>query len=157
MGDMKFGGGDTRSIRWLAEHKEFRITPLVKKNHDQLLRFLRQEYLEKGAALFGRQTPDSIEDFRRAAGGELDNCSDEEVGFIIQDAVQTIRNQSHMTSLIEARMKYAEVVAIGGDQCACNQCRQKHGSKIRVRQNADDLPPFHKGCRCRIEGYFDFL
>lgn len=148
---IRFGGGDTRSIRWLAEHKEFRITALVKRNHEQLLRFLQREYLEKGAALFGRRSPEALQDFRQAAGGELDHCSDEVIALIIQDAVQTIRNRSHLQSLIEAIIEEAEIVAVC-DPHSCQSCSRKNGTRIKVKINSTEIPPYHSGCRCRLIG-----
>jgi len=93
--------------------------------------FLREEYLEKGAALFGRETTESVNDFRLAVGGRLANLNDYGVRTIITSSVQRIRNYAHINSLRQARYKYGKITAII-DQRTSEICRYLDGKYIRI-------------------------
>lgn len=71
--------------------------------------FINAEYIEKGAALFGRETEASLQDFREAIGSAVDDADDEEIYAIIQFAVQRVRMIRKICSLKAARYKYARI------------------------------------------------
>lgn len=71
---IKFGGADTRSIKMLNSfpHGLF-ISEFVNNRDEKIHRFLCKNYLENGAALFGRESSDEMNDFRKVVGGALLN------------------------------------------------------------------------------------
>ena len=103
---------------------------------DELKDFLREEYLEKGAALFGRGTKESLDDFRAAAGGKLDNLNDRQVRAIITSSVQRIRNYAHINSLRQAKIKRGKIIAII-DERTSEICRALDGKYINVAVAAE--------------------
>lgn len=96
-----------------------------------LRKFLREEYLDKGAALFGRETPESLDDFRKAAGGALDRLNDVQVKRIVHGSVQRIRNWAHIGSLHQAGFELARYVAIL-DAKTTEICESIDGKMLRV-------------------------
>ena len=70
---VRFGGPDTRAVRFFNKLDHFYFSTFLDNRRDELKDFLREQYLEKGAALFGRGTKEELDDFRKAAGGKLDN------------------------------------------------------------------------------------
>lgn len=173
---VEFGSPDYRS---LAMYEAFRhglwLCPQVGIGSESLQAFFRREYLEKGAALFGRGSADGWDDFRRAGGDRLAKVSDSEIEAIVTFAVQRVRNYGHLLNLKAGRFKHARIDAIQ-DKIACAECLERHGRQLLVREaasrierfcemwpgdyateiesNPPDFPPFHFTCRCCVEGVF---
>jgi SPP1 gp7 family putative phage head morphogenesis protein len=99
---------------------------------------MRDEYLEKGAALFGRQTKESLDDFRKAAGGKLDKLNDRAVSLIVHSSVQRVRNYAHINSLRQARVELGKIVAII-DERTSEICQHLNGKFIRVGVAAETV------------------
>lgn len=170
---IKFGGADTRSIKMLNSfpHGLF-ISEFVNNRDEKIHRFLCKNYLENGAALFGRESSDEMNDFRKVVGGALDNVSDEDVSGIIQFYVQRLRNYGHIESFFQARIRQARIVC--ADIPRTDTCKFYEGKLISVEDafnklkwlqtltpeeygreisnNVFDIPPFYQFCRCRLEG-----
>ncbi len=128
---IKFGGADTRSIKTLNGFSDgFFITELVDSADERIHRFLCENYLENGAALFGRESPDEMQDFREVCGGALDNVSDENIAGIIQFYVQRLRNYGHIESLFQARIKQAKIESSGKPRTA--MCKFYEGKILLV-------------------------
>jgi hypothetical protein len=151
---VKFGGPDTRSLRWL-DSNEASIDLGARLNGDSRMRaiaFIRKEYLEKGAALFGRETPESLQDFRDAVGGALDEADDEETVAILEWAVQQTRNLARLDSWRSARIYDRLLLISMNDEQSCRACKMTHGLLLFLKRlDARDVPPFHRRCRCRLE------
>lgn len=135
---LSFGAPDRRAIRFFDDLDHFYFSKYVDNSRAEIKNFLKQEYLEKGAALFGRETPESLDDFRKAAAGKLDNINDRGVKLIVQNGVQRIRNYAHINSLRQARIKVATIVAIL-DQRTSHICRTLDGKKIRIGVAAETV------------------
>lgn len=135
---LKFGGADTRAISFFNQVDRWYLSSFVDNRRPELQKFLREEYLEKGAALFGRETTESINDFRVAAGGKLDNLNDYGVRTIITSSVQRIRNYAHINSLRQGRFKWSQVIAIL-DAKTSDICRFLDGKFIRVGVAAETV------------------
>jgi hypothetical protein len=133
---LKFGGPDKRAVRFFNSLDNFYFSTFVDNRREEIKDFLRDEYLEKGAALFGRGTKEELDDFRRAAGGKLDNLNDFSVETIIQSSVQRIRNYGHINSLRQAKFKLAKIVAILDNKCTTNICPTLNGKTFRVSEAA---------------------
>lgn len=171
--NLKFGGSDTRSLKTLASFpKGLFISELVDNQDPKIHQFLIDNYLARGAALFGRESPEAIQDFRETAGGSLDHISDPDVTGIIQFYVQRARNYGHIESLHSAMIGAAKVICI--DSPRNNLCRSKRGRLLDIASAYNALkwfqtlapedywreistkdyciPPFYRDCRCRLEG-----
>lgn len=136
LGDAKvprltFGGPDTRAVNFFNEVDRWYLSSFIDNRRQDIHDFLRKEYLEKGAALFGRETGEAIDDFRKAVGGRLTNLNDYGVRTIITSSVQRIRNYAHINSLRQARYKYAKIIAIL-DRKTSPVCRFLDGKFIKV-------------------------
>ncbi|MBK8810700.1 MAG: hypothetical protein IPN69_08205 [Acidobacteria bacterium] len=128
---LRLGGPDTRSIRFIGELDHFYFSKFANNTSEPLRKFFVQRYLENGAALFGRETSEELDDFRRAAGAKLENLSDRQIKTIVQTATARIRNWAHIGSLDQARIKLARVVATL-DSRTTEICRELDGKLIRV-------------------------
>ncbi|HEX8500783.1 MAG TPA: hypothetical protein VF659_09340 [Pyrinomonadaceae bacterium] len=129
---MRFGGADTRAVKFFSKLDHFYFSTFVNNRRDELKTFIRDEYLEKGAALFGRGTSEELDDFRKAAAGKLDNLSDFNVETIVQSSVQRIRNYAHFGSLAQAEVEYARIVVIEDGKCTTNICPTLDGKLVKV-------------------------
>jgi len=128
---LAFGGPDTRALNFFDSLDNWYLSGMVDNRKGPLQKFLRDEYLEKGAALFGRQTGETLDDFRKAAGGALDRLNDHGVKTIITSSVQRIRNYAHINSLAQGRFKWGQVIAII-DNRTSPICRFLDGKYIRI-------------------------
>jgi len=130
---LKFGAPDRRAIQFFDSVDRWYFSKFM-RNDDAakpLRKFLRAEYLEKGAALFGRETPESLDDFRQAAGEKLKNLTDPQIKRIVMGSVQRIRNWAHVGSLQQAKFDYAVYVAVI-DKRTTEICRRIDGVKFKV-------------------------
>lgn len=130
---LSFGAPDRRSIRFFDSVDQWYFSKFM-RNDDAakpLRKFLREEYLEKGAALFGRETPESLDDFRQAAGEKLQNLTDFQIKRIVSNSVARIRNWAHIGSMHQAAFELARYVAVL-DARTTEICRHIDGKMIRV-------------------------
>lgn len=169
---VRFGGPDNASIAAAASFENgLFISPFVEANRE-LQQFLIERYFTDGAALFGRESSEELNDFRRAAGlpAEFPEARSYE---IVQYFVQRARNYAHIESLFEAEIEEARVCVEDQDP----RCRVYEGKSIIVdacKRNLDwfrslsqeqylnevfgkdwGFPPFHTLCRCRLEGVIE--
>lgn len=135
---LKFGGPDTRAVRFFNDVDHWYLSGIIDNRRPELQNFLRDEYLAKGAALFGRETTESINNFRLAAAGKLDNLNDYGVRTIITSSVQRIRNYAHINALRQGRFKWAHIIAIL-DAKTSDICRFLDGKFIRAGVAAETV------------------
>lgn len=135
---LKFGGPDTRALNFFNKLDGFYFSSYVDNSRDSLSKWLREEYLEKGAALFGRGTGEDLDDFRVAAGGKLDKINDYAVQTIVESSVQRIRNYAHIGSLRQGRFKRAKIVATL-DERTSPICRYLDGKFINIGPAAETV------------------
>jgi hypothetical protein len=128
---LKFGAADTRALNFFNDLDSWYFSSFIDNRRPEVYDFIRKEYLEKGAALFGRETTESINDFREAVGGRLLNLNDYGVKTIITSSVQRIRNYAHINSLRQARYKYGRITAII-DNRTSEICLYLDGKYVRI-------------------------
>lgn len=138
---MEFGGPDVRALDFFDRLDGFYFSSFVDNRRPELKSFFRREYLEKGAALFGRETGDALDDFRRAAGGKLDKLNDYAVRTIITSSAQRVRNYAHIHALRQGRFKFAKVVAIL-DARTTEICKHLNGKLLKVSVAAKAIDRF---------------
>ena len=136
---LKFGAPDRRAVNFFNDLDHFYFSTYINNARADVKDFLRAEYLEKGAALFGRETKESIDDFRKAVGGKLTNLNDRAVSTIIHSSVQRIRNYAHINSLSQAKIKLAKIRAIVDGKCSSNICPTMDGKTVGVGVAAETV------------------
>lgn len=128
---LRFGGPDTRAVDFFGRLDNFYFSGYLDNSEKQIKQLLRDEYLEKGAALFGRGSADSIADFRNVVSGRLSKINDAAVDNIIVSSVQRIRNYAHINSLRQAKLELARIVATR-DEKTSDICKALDGKRLRV-------------------------
>lgn len=102
------------------------------------MRFLREQYLTKGAGLFGRQDPEVLAAFRREMDQELRVLTGSHLGVVADTSIMRLRNWSAVQQLREAGARYAQVWAIL-DARTSEICREMHGRIIPLDDLADEV------------------
>lgn len=128
---LRLGGPDKRSIKFIGELDHFYFSKFADNTDKSLRNFFTDQYLENGAALFGRESSDELELFRKAAGDKLKNLTDRQVHAIIHTSVARIRNWAHIGSLHQAGIELARLVATI-DNRTSQLCLSIDGKLIRV-------------------------
>jgi hypothetical protein len=129
-------------LRWLDEfgsqlYLDDRLTGRFQK---RALDFIRCEYIEKGAALFGRETSESLNDFRQTVDGALDTADDSEIYQILCFAVQRIRNAADILQMAQSvtitRLRIVSVI----DEKTSPFCRLIDGKYISLAAAVAAVP-----------------
>lgn len=128
---LRFGGADVRSIEFIKNLDHFYFSKFGNNTSESLRKFFVERYFENGAALFGRESSEELEEFRQAAGEKLKNLTDRQTKVIVQTAVQRVRNWAHVGSLSQARIAKARLVATL-DSRTTEICKELDGKIIRV-------------------------
>lgn len=166
------GGPDRVSIAFLESlpHGLY-ISPLVDNYEKDLHYFIKVNYFQNGAALFGRESHEEMDAFRRIARGRLDSIDNAEIYTILQYFVQRTRNYAHIETLASAKIRRARV---SNDIPRHRWCRQKMLKPIDIIDAASKvawiktirhdqygkqvfglnwgIPPFYLECKCILEG-----
>lgn len=162
-----FGGPDRGSIRAASLFPNgLFISPLIENNADpKIHHHLYERHFVNGSALFGRESPEEMADFRAVAG--LDDIGDTATVEIIQYYVQRIRNYRDIVRIVY-ELEIDEAFTDAGDD-ACDQVE----SRVSLTQALKKLqwmsclpqwsyerfcfgrnlgfPPFEIRCRCLLE------
>lgn len=108
---LKLGTADTRAVRFFKEVDHWYLSGIVDNRRPELHKLLHDEYIAKGRQLFGRGVSgEMLDDFRRAAGGKLDNINDFGVKTIINSSVQRIRSYANINQLRQGRYKWGRII-----------------------------------------------
>ncbi len=143
---LRLGGPDRTSIKFIGELDHFYFSRYGDNTSKPLRRFFVERYFEDGAALFGRESSDELQDFRDAAGEKLKNLTDRQTRTIVQTAVQRIRNWAHIGTLAQAEIDLARIVATL-DSRTSDICEALDGKLVRVGvaqkaiERLNQLPP----------------
>jgi hypothetical protein len=128
---MRFGSADVRAVKFFEQLDGWYFSSFVDNRRDELSKFFRETYLEQGSAAL-RETADSIDAFRKAAGGKLDRVNDYGVKTIIRSSVQRVRTWAHIQQLGQSKtIKFAKLIATI-DAKTTEVCRHLDGKYIRV-------------------------
>lgn len=95
------------------------------------MRVLKEQWLDKGAGLFGRAAPEAITAFRAELDQELRMLDSSQIQRITDTTVQRLRNWANVQQLAEAGATWATVWAILDGRTSAI-CREMHGRKIKV-------------------------
>lgn len=128
---LRLGGADVRSIDFIKDLDHFYFSKFANNTSESLRKFFVERYFEDGAALFGRESSDELDDFRKAASERVKNLTDRQIKGIVQTSVQRVRNWSHIGSLSQARIEKARIVATL-DSRTTEICKELNGKIVRV-------------------------
>jgi len=130
--DVSFGGADLRAVNALAESDNLVLSKFLKNSGTSLTlkKFLQEEYLEKGEALFGADNGDAIRDLKSRLGGRLGKVTNQELRRIVETSVQRIRNRG---SLQQIETSAAVFVQIFEPTRECPFCQAMHLKIIKVK------------------------
>jgi len=95
-----------------------------------LQRFLREQYMERGADIFRRTNPDAYSAFRTAFTRELGHLSDYQIRRIQDTFVMRCRNGSMLEQLYQADVR---ITKIGTTVTCCEICEPLEGKVFDVR------------------------
>jgi len=105
-----------------------------------ILKFFRDEYLERGSGLFGKGTKD-LERFRALFADRLESLADWQVRRIVSSSVHTMRNWAHFRSMDQAGIELSRWVEVM-DANTCDICKPLHNTIISIKtanQKIDEL------------------
>ena len=130
--DVSFGGADLRAIKALAESDNLVLSKFLKNSGTSLplRKFIQEEYLENGGALFGPGSGDAIRDLKSRLGGRLRKATDAELRRIVETSVQRIRNRG---TLQQIEVSAAVFVQIFEPTRECEFCQAMHLQIIKVK------------------------
>lgn len=102
------------------------------------MRVLKEQWLDKGAGLFGRADPEAVTAFRAELDQELRMLDSSQIQRITDTTVQRLRNWANVQQLSEAGATWATVWAILDGRTSAI-CREMHGRKIRVATAVEEV------------------
>jgi hypothetical protein len=173
---------DERTLAFMDKLDRFYLSKYI-SNDDMkgsVWSYLKDQYLEKGAGLFGRSNIDVINGFRDQFSDKLADLSDAQIQRITDTSVERMRTYAHVEQLQEAGIEYATIVAVidGKTSTICREMNNKqvpvaklyqtvvketgmtpeqYSENIkteRVSLSAAEagiaLPPYHPNCRTRL-------
>lgn len=131
--NISFGAVDTRALRFFDQFDNWYFSSLVDNRGAKLRKLVREQYIAKGRDVFDPRsvTREMLNDFRCAAGGNLDRVDDFEVRTIITTGVERIRCYANINQLRQARYKYGKIIAVIDDHTS-QICRHLNAKYIRI-------------------------
>ena len=129
-----------------------------------VMKFLKEQYTEKGEGLFGRGSAEGISQFRGQFGDELSGMEDWQIRRILDTSVTRMRSYADVRQAVEAGVDLKVYVTRG--ERACDICKLHIGEIIPaqgMQESMDaaarkpetfgtfnEVPPFHPNCVCRL-------
>lgn len=126
-----FGGADVRAINFLGNLDHFYLSKFIDNPDAQavLQDFLKKQYLERGAGLFGRGDPALIKEMQNLLSQNLTDLEGYQINRIVDTGVVRIRNWAHISQLNDAAIAEIEIVE---PTMECPFCAQMNGQVIQV-------------------------
>lgn len=128
---LRLGGPDRKSIKFIGDLDHFYFSKFATNTSEPLRNFFVERYFADGAALFGRESSEELDDFRKMGGEKLKNLTDRQINTITRTATQRVRNWAHIGSLQQAQIELARIVATL-DARTTEICKELNGKIIRV-------------------------
>ncbi len=129
--EITFGGADVRAVDFLTKLDSLYISKYI-QNPDAVnvvTEFLKEQYLEGGAGLFGRTAPETLQGFRDLFSQKLSDLEDWQLRRITDTAVQRVRNWAHVSQLNDAGAVNLKIIEMPG---CCDFCDTMNGKTISV-------------------------
>lgn len=131
--DLKMLQKDTDLAKFLRNIDAFYFSKYIDNSdmRDSVLKFFREEYLERGSGLFGKGTKD-LERFRALFADRLESLADWQVRRIVTSSVQRISNWANFRSMDQAGIELSRWVEVM-DANTCDICKPLHNTIISVK------------------------
>jgi len=102
---------DRRTVQFMRRFDRLYLSKYIfnEPTENQVLDFLKSQWLEKGEGLFGRTSREALDTFKSLAVDRLVPLSDYEAQRIIDTSVARMRNWAHVGQLNEAGFKEAMI------------------------------------------------
>jgi hypothetical protein len=115
-----FNPRDERALRSVSGVDQFYLGKFIETDQARAsgLRFLREQYLERGAPMFGRADPAVLDEFRQALGKQMGELTLRQVQTIADTSVVRMRSYGHLNQMWEAGITRARWVKISDYVCA---------------------------------------
>jgi len=131
-----FSGTDLMFQETLADIEEIYVSKYVdnKKAASSVKRFLHDWYGENHGDIFGLRTkPETIADFRKLLGKNLQSVHDAHIRTIIDSGVSRIRSYADLKQMHDAVIEEMEWYSPRTER-TCGVCRRLHGTVVRVEK-----------------------
>jgi phage gp29-like protein len=126
-----FGGADIRAVNFLGSLDHFYLSKFIQNPDAQtaLEGFLKKQYLEGGAGLFGRGDPALIKEMQNLLSQNLTDLEGYQINRIVDTGVQRVRNWAHISQMKDAGIAEIEIVE---PTMECQFCAEMNGKIIQV-------------------------
>jgi len=147
-------GADNITIDFIRELDGFYFSGFVSNDafRDPLLQFFRDQYLENGAAIFGRGGSEALDRFRSLVGKTIDELSGRQVQRIVDTSVQRMRNWAQVAQMHQAKIQSIKIVELG--TAVDELCRVMNGKVISVGASYGAIQKFSKMTADQFESEF---
>jgi hypothetical protein len=129
--EIGFGGADVRAAEFLSELDSFYLSKYI-DNPDTakvVMEFLKEQYIEGGASLFGNTDPEELQKFIDLLEQKMIEVDDWQASTIIDTAVQRTRNWAHISQLNDGAIAEIEIYE---PTEGCDFCKHMNGRIIKV-------------------------
>ncbi|MDP8228144.1 MAG: hypothetical protein P9M15_01680 [Candidatus Electryoneaceae bacterium] len=126
-----FSGPDTRAISALKKLDRFYLGKFVRNEavEKTATNFLQEQFLEKGAGLFGRTDPTVLDAFKDLLSSKVKTIQTYQAQAIVNTSVVRMRSYGQLNQMREADVKKARWVTMDG---ACDICSPFDGMEWEI-------------------------
>ncbi len=102
---------DQRTMAFMQDIDRFYLSKFIRNQNVEksVLHFLEEQFLEHGEGLFGRTSPEVLNEFQSMLRDRLVEIEDWAAQRIINTSVQRMRNWGNLAQLVDAGYEYAEI------------------------------------------------
>ncbi|TAN40789.1 MAG: DUF935 family protein [Nitrospirae bacterium] len=129
--EIAFGGADVRTVDFLTKLDSYYMSKFI-QNPDTvaaLNTFIREQFLENGAGLFGNTPNSTIQAFKDLLDQKVGELTDSQVRRIIDTSVTRVSNWAHVSQLNDGGVKRLRIFEPTRD---CAFCKEMNGKVIDV-------------------------
>jgi phage gp29-like protein len=164
--DLVFDPRDQATLEAVQKIDRFYLSKYIHNQdmQDPVMKFVKDQYLEKGQGLFGRGAEDEIAGFRGQFDDHLSHMEDWQIRRIIDTSVTRMRSLADLGQGVQAGFDLK--VHVTRRERACPICQGHAGEIVKAQQMEirmltaamdpekfgifNDVPPFHPNCACRL-------
>lgn len=139
-----FGGPETRAIEAARDIDRIYLHDRITAPEAQRagLAYIKRVYLSEGSPLYEYRDAGAVEGFRQVLGDQGTALPAEELGLVIDTAVQRLRAWGAVLQMDESGAGWCDVWAVLRDGTS-PICRAMHAKQVSVRVAADEVR-YHK-------------
>lgn len=139
--DFVFSRKDERTAAFAAKIDRFYMGKYIynEPTQNSCLKFLKDEFLEKGGDIFNRADTRVLDEFIGLASDRLDELSQYEASRIINTSVQRLRTWGNVGQMAEAGFEWAEVYNPAPEAEICQEMNGKFIPVASLAEGVDKL------------------